>query len=453
MPTTSCKRRTPASTSRSSTAAARPARSARTCSPASATPPRHGAARDARRRIDELDARRGSCRPAEQATDDALDRSLTHQAFRSLPTRWQEVLWYSEIEQMKPAEIAPLLGMKPTAVAQLDVPRARGTARSVDPGAPAHRSRTGRTANGRSSASAPTRAAISVAATTRSSSTHLAGCARCSIVASEAKEVSGRLALVLLPLALGVAGTAGYLATRAGRRRCPWSRWRVPLPAMPAAVVQGAAAGSPVGMARRRRIDHRRAGAGAAAGGTADRRVRPRWRRGRDRLGRRSRRCRRSRGRRSRRSRSRRSRRSRGPAPPEPERPVDGRWPRRPAERRPRRIGRGIRAGGGEPRRGRRRRRGSRGPHPRRHRSLRRRAQVDTATITPPECPGSPTALRPHPSSSPSPGPARRHPGGDRRRHRGRSGHRERHERRSPAPAVRRPDGDGSAPERRRRRR
>ena len=45
------------------------------------------------------------------ATDDALDRSLTTQAFRSLPSRWQEVLWYTEIEQMKPAEIAPLLGM------------------------------------------------------------------------------------------------------------------------------------------------------------------------------------------------------------------------------------------------------------------------------------------------------------------------------------------------------
>jgi RNA polymerase sigma factor (sigma-70 family) len=55
----------------------------------------------------------------EQSTSDALDRGLTHQAFRSLPSRWQEVLWYSEIEQMKPADIAPLLGMKPTAVAQL----------------------------------------------------------------------------------------------------------------------------------------------------------------------------------------------------------------------------------------------------------------------------------------------------------------------------------------------
>lgn len=46
----------------------------------------------------------------EHQTEAALDRSLTHQAFRSLPTRWQEVLWYSEIERMKPAEIAPSSG-------------------------------------------------------------------------------------------------------------------------------------------------------------------------------------------------------------------------------------------------------------------------------------------------------------------------------------------------------
>ena len=33
--------------------------------------------------------------------------------------RGQEVLWYTEVEQMKPAEVAPLLGMKASAVSQL----------------------------------------------------------------------------------------------------------------------------------------------------------------------------------------------------------------------------------------------------------------------------------------------------------------------------------------------
>ncbi|MGL4256930.1 MAG: RNA polymerase sigma factor, partial [Microbacterium sp.] len=68
--------------------------------------------------IDELEAVEDPT-TSEEATAESLDRGLTHQAFRSLPSRWQEVLWYSEIEGMKPAEIAPLLGMKATAVAQL----------------------------------------------------------------------------------------------------------------------------------------------------------------------------------------------------------------------------------------------------------------------------------------------------------------------------------------------
>ena len=54
---------------------------------------------------------------------------------------------------------------------------------------------------------------------------HLAGCARCAIVASEAKEVSGRLALVLLPLTVG-AGRRGRLPRVAPGRRAPRSSAR-----------------------------------------------------------------------------------------------------------------------------------------------------------------------------------------------------------------------------------
>ncbi|WP_344692352.1 sigma-70 family RNA polymerase sigma factor, partial [Microbacterium esteraromaticum] len=68
--------------------------------------------------IDELDTVADPS-STESAADEALDRGLTAQAFRSLPSRWQEVLWYSEIEQMKPSEIAPLLGMSTGAVSQL----------------------------------------------------------------------------------------------------------------------------------------------------------------------------------------------------------------------------------------------------------------------------------------------------------------------------------------------
>lgn len=170
----------------------------------------------------------------EHASEAALDRGLTHQAFRSLPTRWQEVLWYSEIEQMKPAEIAPLLGMKPTAVAQLTFRAREGLReawiqahlRTVADGSDCQWTIERLGAHTRRNLGRRDQAKVD---------RHLADCVRCAIVASEAREVSSRLALVLLPLALGATGAAGYLATVQGG-----SAPLVALAAMPSSVVQGA---------------------------------------------------------------------------------------------------------------------------------------------------------------------------------------------------------------------
>ncbi|MFH8250583.1 sigma-70 family RNA polymerase sigma factor [Microbacterium sp. B2969] len=148
----------------------------------------------------------------EAATEAALDHSLTHRAFRSLPSRWQEVLWYTEIEQMKPAEVAPLLGMKPTAVAQLAF-RAREGLReawiqahlqSVADGSDCQWTIERLGAHARENLSRRDQRKVDA---------HLEECTRCTIVAAEAKEVSSRLALVLLPLTLGITGSAAYLAT------------------------------------------------------------------------------------------------------------------------------------------------------------------------------------------------------------------------------------------------
>lgn len=190
--------------------------------------------------IDEIEALEDPA-STEQATADALDRGLTHRAFRSLPTRWQEVLWYSEIEGMKPAEIAPLLGLRPTAVAQLAF-RAREGLReawiqahlqSVTDGSDCQWTieRLGAYARGNLGRR-----------DTRRVDEHLQDCARCAIVTSEAKDVSSRLALVLLPLTIGVAGASSYLATLQGA-----GAPLVALAAMPSAVTPGAGAGSAVG--------------------------------------------------------------------------------------------------------------------------------------------------------------------------------------------------------------
>jgi RNA polymerase sigma factor (sigma-70 family) len=180
---------------------------------------------------------------SEQASAEALDRGLTNQAFRSLPTRWQEVLWYSEIERMKPAEIAPLLGMKPTAVAQLTF-RAREGLREAWIQAHLRAVLDGSTCQWTiERMGAYTRHNLGHRDRTKLDS-HLAECARCAIVASEARDVSGRLALVLLPLTVGVGATGGYLAALQGGGAPVVALAAMPSTVMPGAVTAGSGAGA-----------------------------------------------------------------------------------------------------------------------------------------------------------------------------------------------------------------
>jgi RNA polymerase sigma factor (sigma-70 family) len=173
---------------------------------------------------------------ASHVSDEAHDRSLTHEAFQTLPKRWQEVLWYTEVEAMKPAEVAPLLGMKPPAVAQLAF-RAREGLREawiqahlqeVDDGSECRWAT--------EHLGAYTRGNLG-ARDLRRMTKHLEECERCSAAAVEAKEVSRRLALVLLPLIVGSGATVTALAAlREGAGAA------VAVAAMPSTVVSGAAA-------------------------------------------------------------------------------------------------------------------------------------------------------------------------------------------------------------------
>jgi RNA polymerase sigma factor (sigma-70 family) len=49
----------------------------------------------------------------------SFDRSVIARAFASLPERWSAVLWYTEVEQAKPAEVAGLLGISANGVSAL----------------------------------------------------------------------------------------------------------------------------------------------------------------------------------------------------------------------------------------------------------------------------------------------------------------------------------------------
>jgi RNA polymerase sigma factor (sigma-70 family) len=49
----------------------------------------------------------------------SLERSYAVRAFRRLPERWRRVLWHTEVDGEKPAQIAPRLGLSANAVAAL----------------------------------------------------------------------------------------------------------------------------------------------------------------------------------------------------------------------------------------------------------------------------------------------------------------------------------------------
>ncbi|WP_308467650.1 sigma-70 family RNA polymerase sigma factor [Rathayibacter soli] len=186
----------------------------------------------------------------------ALDRSLTATAFQSLPTRWQEALWYSEVESMTPQEIAPLLAMKANAVAALTY-RAREGLRQA--WIQAHLSSVPADSECRwtiDRLGSYARNGLGKRDTGRVDE-HLASCAKCSIVAAEAKDVGSRLALVLLPLAAGVLGATGYAAwLQSGSHVAAYALGAGGV-VMPAAAVGAGGTGSAAGVG---------AGAGAGAG-------------------------------------------------------------------------------------------------------------------------------------------------------------------------------------------
>ncbi|WP_460365459.1 RNA polymerase sigma factor, partial [Actinocorallia lasiicapitis] len=58
-------------------------------------------------------------RPVEDGTDDIDELDALMRAFRSLPDRWQLVLWHTVIEDEPAQHVSRVLGIEPGAVAQL----------------------------------------------------------------------------------------------------------------------------------------------------------------------------------------------------------------------------------------------------------------------------------------------------------------------------------------------
>ena len=144
-----------------------------------------------------------------------IQSTITVRAFRTLPERWQTVLWYTEIEGMDPSEAAPLLGMTPNGVAALAY-RAREGLRKAWLQAHVNHRRIPEQCRWTTERMGDyVRGALPPAARARFDA-HLATCTRCPILLEEVDDLSGRLALLILPLSLGGAAATGLLATRNG---------------------------------------------------------------------------------------------------------------------------------------------------------------------------------------------------------------------------------------------
>lgn len=159
--------------------------------------------------LDDLDER--SADSAAEFAELVADRSVLAQAFRDLPARWRTLLWYLEVEGMKPREVAPLLGMSANAVSALAYRAREGFKQAW---LQAHISDPARPADCRWVCEllvASERKAVA-RHDRRRLDAHLRSCRACRIVAADIEHVSQKLRMVLLPLVLGGAGALAYTA-------------------------------------------------------------------------------------------------------------------------------------------------------------------------------------------------------------------------------------------------
>lgn len=149
--------------------------------------------------------------------DTRLHAQIAATAFSQLPRRWRLVLWYTEVENRSPGEVAAILSLTPNGVAALAY-RAREALRQayLDQHTPTAPTRTCRPILKRLPAWVRDR---TTASDTRRISTHLKGCSDCRALAADLRQLNQQLPSLLAPLVAGtplalasLAGTAGTLA-------------------------------------------------------------------------------------------------------------------------------------------------------------------------------------------------------------------------------------------------
>ncbi|NEC63359.1 sigma-70 family RNA polymerase sigma factor, partial [Streptomyces sp. SID9727] len=168
-----------------------------------------------------------AARSSEVSDDDTLDlgadvlamheaeQSMAMQAFRSLPERWQAVLWHTTVEEESPSDVAPLFGLTANATSVL-ASRAREGLKQAYLQAHVSQALTsgGNCARYADRLGAYARGGLRMRAE-RGLRGHLDECAKCRVAAGELAQVNAGIP-ALLPVAVIGWFAAGYALKAAG---------------------------------------------------------------------------------------------------------------------------------------------------------------------------------------------------------------------------------------------
>ncbi|WP_084074279.1 sigma-70 family RNA polymerase sigma factor [Demequina sp. NBRC 110052] len=137
---------------------------------------------------------------------EGFEQGMVADAFKSLPERWQAVLWYTEVEKKSPRDIAPLLGLSANGVAALAY-RAREALRQAYLQQHLNVSDTVDCLEANTQLGAYVRGGLSKRESTRVDS-HVRSCERCAALVAELEDVNRGMRSIIAPLVLGTLGMA-----------------------------------------------------------------------------------------------------------------------------------------------------------------------------------------------------------------------------------------------------
>ena len=135
---------------------------------------------------------------------EGFEHGLVADAFKSLPERWQAVLWYTEVEKKSPKEIAPLLGLSANGVAALSY-RAREALRQAYLQQHLSTSIDVNCLQANAQLGAFVRGGLNRREATRVED-HVRVCEKCAALVAELEDVNRGMRSIIAPLILGALG-------------------------------------------------------------------------------------------------------------------------------------------------------------------------------------------------------------------------------------------------------